>query len=107
MNTPGRFSTEWAFDPFKDHPSFRSKRMFGGLAAYLMERMVMVLAESPGETSYRGKDYHFEIWNGIMFPTEQTHHASLIAEFPGLRPHPVLGKWLYLPAERDDSGIAE
>ena len=62
----------------------------------------MVLAESPGETSYRGKDYHFEIWNGIMFPTEQTHHASLIAEFPGLRPHPVLGKWLYLPAERDD-----
>lgn len=98
---------QWAFEPFQDHPTFFSKRMFGGLAAYFMERLVMVLTESPGEKSYRGKDYSIEIWDGILFPTERGHQASLRASFPSLVPHPVLGKWLYLPADRDDfEGIA-
>jgi len=76
--------------------------MFGGLAAYLMDHLVMVLTESPGEKSYRGEDYPTDIWNGILFPTEREHQASLRSSFPSLVPHPVLGKWLYLPAGTDD-----
>lgn len=32
-----------------------------------------------------------------MVCTSQEFHSSLIDEYPCLRPHPVLGKWLYLP----------
>ena len=35
-------------------------------------------------------------WNGMMACTSREHHASLQAEFPHLKPHPVLGKWLYI-----------
>ncbi len=76
--------------------------MFGCLAAYVQGRMVMVLTEDPGDKTYRGKSYGFDIWDGIMFPTERAFQESLIKEFPGLVPHPVLGKWLYLPAQHDD-----
>lgn len=76
--------------------------MFGCLAAYVQGRMVMVLAEDPGEKSYRGKSYPFDLWDGILIPTEREFHASLRKEFPGLLPHPVLGKWLYLPARHED-----
>ncbi len=34
--------------------------------------------------------------------TSQERQAELIAEFPGLQPHPVLGKWLYLPQTEED-----
>ena len=92
------FTYTWAFEAFDRDPTFATKRMFGGLSAYLHGRMVMVLAESPGERSYRDKTYSFDIWNGIMFPTERAHHVSLQKEFKRLKTHPVLGKWLYLEA---------
>lgn len=31
--------------------------------------------------------------------TSHERHATLIAEMPALRPHPVLGKWLYVPQD--------
>jgi hypothetical protein len=102
MKAPKRFSLEWAFEPFQDHPTFYAKHMFGGLAAYFMNRLVMVLTESPGERSYRGADYPIEIWNGVLLPTDKVHHDSLQASFPSLLPHPVLGKWLYLPLEHEN-----
>jgi hypothetical protein len=76
--------------------------MFGCLAAYVQGRMVMVLAEDPGERSYRGRTFAYDIWNGIMLPTERKFHASLTQEFKSLKPHPVLAKWLYLPATDQD-----
>jgi hypothetical protein len=102
MKAPKTFELEWAFEPFSSHPTFNSRRMFGGLAAYFMDRMVLILTESPGERSYRGKNYSFEIWNGILIPTEREYQPSLQADFPSLIPHPVLGKWLYLSLERED-----
>ena len=95
------FTTTWAFEAFDRDPSFFQKRMFGGLAAYLHGRMVMVLAEDPGEKSYRGKDYGVDLWDGILLPTERGFHSALFKEFPALSPHPVLGKWLYLSAGED------
>lgn len=97
-----QFTYSWAFEDFQSHPTFFEKRMFGGLSAYLHGRLVMVLVEDPGDRSYRGKTYRFDIWNGIMFPTEKAHHESLMKEFPDLMPHPVLGKWLYLGAPSEN-----
>ena len=92
------FQREWTFDPFSRDDSFYSRSMFGGLAAYFQGRMVMVLMEDPGEKSYRGKTYKVDLWDGLLLPTEKAHHESLQKEFPNLISHPVLGKWLYLPA---------
>jgi hypothetical protein len=61
--------------------------MFGCRAVYVRGRMVLVLA---------AKD---EPWRGVLVPTERAHQPALIADRPGLRPHPILPKWLYLPEE--------
>lgn len=90
------FLNTWIFEPFANDASFTTKRMFGGLSVYVHGKMMMVLAESPGDRLWRGKTYDFDIWNGVMFPTEHEFHTSLIKEFKGLVKHPVLGKWLYL-----------
>ena len=95
------FHNTWLFDNFCEDESYFEKKMFGGLAAYVNGRMVMVLTESPGEKSYRGKEYGFDIWDGVLLPTEREHHDSLMSEFKELRQHPVLGKWLYLPAKNN------
>jgi hypothetical protein len=71
-------------DPLRDHPSFVSKAMFGCVACYHGGRLVLLLAD-------RG-----DPWSGILVPMERSEHASLMADVPALRPHPVLPKWLYL-----------
>src|SRR5690606_16579180 len=81
--------------------SFFTKRMFGGLAVYYEHRMVALLMESPGERSYRGKKYKFDLWNGILWPTFREHQPSLLSEFPVIS-HPVLGKWVYLPGSHPE-----
>jgi len=40
-------------------------------------------------------------WRGILVPTERVHHGALRTALSGLRTHPVLGKWLYLPARHE------
>ena len=82
------FDNEWILDAFAGHSSFFTKRMFGGLAAYLHERMMLVLVE-PTKTG-RWK------WHGVLVGTDRTHHASIRTQFPALAPHFVLGKWLYI-----------
>jgi hypothetical protein len=63
--------------------------MFGTKVVYLDGRMVLCFA---------GKE---EPWRGVLIATEREHHASLLAEFPVLAPHPILPKWLYLPESAD------
>ncbi len=91
------FSLSYTFETFENHMTFFKKPMFGGLAVYLHGRMMMVIMENPGDRSYRGKEYSYEVWNGVLLPMERSSHDSLQREFPELVPHPVLGKWLYLP----------
>lgn len=86
---------QWVFERLESHPDFIQKRMFGCSAAYLNSRLVLVLADSE------------EPWNGVLVPTEREFHASLAEKFPGLIPHPVLGKWLYLSQSHPEfEGIA-
>jgi len=42
-----------------------------------------------------------EPWNGVLVCTSREFHSALIDECSGLRPHPVLGKWLYLAQSHD------
>ena len=88
------FDNEWIFEAFAGRPSFFTKRMFGGLAAYLHERQMLVLAE-PTKTG-RWK------WHGVLVCTGHEHHASIGAEFPALSPHAVLRKWLYIATDHED-----
>ena len=82
------FDNEWIFDAFAGRATFFTKRMFGGLAAYLHERQMLVLVE-PTQTGRWS-------WHGVLVCTAHEHHASIRADFPALKPHHVLRKWLYI-----------
>jgi hypothetical protein len=87
------FDNEWILHAFEDHASFFTKRMFGGLAAYLFGRMMLVLVE-PTKTG-RWK------WHGVMICTEHAHHPAIVQEFPHLAPHDILRKWLYIDSRHE------
>jgi len=87
------FDNEWIFEAFAGRPSFFTKRMFGGLAAYLHERQMLVLVE-PTKTG-RWK------WHGVLVCTGHEEHASIRADFPALTPHAVLRKWLYIDSAHE------
>ena len=88
------FDNEWILQTFETQASFITKRMFGGLAAYLFGRQMLVLVE-PTKTG-RWK------WHGVLICTEHRHHAAICKEFPHLAPHDVLGKWLYIDSRHDE-----
>ena len=88
------FDNEWILEVFAGHPTFFTKRMFGGLAAYLHERQMLVLVE-PTRTG-RWK------WHGVLVCTDHEHQASIRADCPGLMPHGVLKKWLYIDSTHRD-----
>ena len=88
------FDNAWILQSFEAHPTFFTKRMFGGLAAYLFGRMMMVLVE-PTKTG-RWK------WHGVLICTDYAHHHSITKEFPGLAPHDHLKKWLYIDTRHED-----
>ncbi len=72
----------------------RTRPMFGCLAVYLGEKIVLVLRDkSDGD-------------GGVWLATTKEHHASLRAEFPTMRSIRVLGKgvtgWQILPADAPD-----
>jgi hypothetical protein len=82
------FDNEWIFQAFEEHSSFFTKRMFGGLAAYLFGRLMMLLVE-PTKTG-RWK------WHGVLLCTDREHVPAILREFRHLAPHSVLSKWLYI-----------
>ena len=68
--------------------------MFGGLAAYLFERQMLLLVEPTKAGRWK--------WHGVLVCTSHQHHPSLQAEFPALRPHQILQKWLYIDSTHED-----
>lgn len=88
------FDHEWVLDAFVDDPTFFTKRMFGGLAAYLFGRQMLVLVEPTKSGRWK--------WHGVLICTDHEHHASIQAELPALRPHQVLRKWLYADSRHPD-----
>ena len=92
--TPRVFDNEWIFETFERHATFFTKRMFGGLAAYLHGRQMLVLVE-PTKTG-RWK------WHGVLICTSFEQQSSIRGDFPALEPHSVLKKWLWVDSKHDD-----
>ena len=87
------FEHEWILDAFVGHPTFFTKRMFGGLAAYLFERQMLLLVEPTKSGRWK--------WHGVLVCTDYEHQSSIRAEFPALRPHEILRKWLFIDSTHD------
>ena len=70
--------------------------MFGCLAVYVDDKIVLILRDKRGQTAD----------NGVWLATTQEHHESLRREFPNMRSIQVLGKkvtgWQVLPADAPD-----
>jgi hypothetical protein len=90
MATKRTFRYTWLWEQFEDRADYIRKHMFGAQAVYLSGRLMFLVSERP------------EPWGGLICPTEREQHASLLADFPFLSNHPVLGKWLYLTAAGDN-----
>lgn len=98
------FDNAWILEPFEGHPTFFTRRMFGGLAACLFDRQMLFLVE-PTRTG-RWK------WHGALVCTEFAHHAAIIESFPDLAPHEFMRKWLYIDSRHERfeptmTGVAE
>ena len=78
------------------------KAMFGGFAYYVEQKMVLAIFEDEKTRTYKNKTAPYAIWNGCMFPVEKELHAEVLKQYPFLTNHPVLPKWLYLPAEGEN-----
>jgi hypothetical protein len=74
----------------------RTRSMFGCLAIYAGDKIVLALRDRPD----RPED------NGVWLATTIEHHASLRDEFPKMRSIQLLGKettgWQLLPADAPD-----
>ena len=88
------YDNEWIFQLFAEHPSFFTKRMFGGLAAYLFGRQMMLLVEPTKSGRWN--------WHGVLLCTEYAHQPAIVEEFPQLAPHDVLKKWLYIDSRHEE-----
>jgi hypothetical protein len=76
--------------------SIETRAMFGCLAVYVKDKIVLLLRDKHNETAD----------NGVWLATTQEHHDSLRREFPNMRSIRLLGKettgWQVLPADAPD-----
>ncbi|HEY4052801.1 MAG TPA: hypothetical protein VGL74_03620 [Terriglobales bacterium] len=74
----------------------RTNPMFGCLAVYVGEKIVLILRDKHDASAD----------NGVWLATTHEHHASLRGDFPSMRSIQVLGKkitgWQVLPADAAD-----
>ncbi len=73
--------------------SSRTRPMFGCLAVYVDDKIVLILRDKSSNTAD----------NGVWLATTEEHHNSLRREFPSMRSIQVLGKkvtgWQVLPVD--------
>jgi hypothetical protein len=74
----------------------KTRPMFGCLAVYVADKIVLILRDKPGQTAD----------NGVWLATTKEHHESLRLEFPNMRSIQVLGRdvtgWQVLPVDAPD-----
>ena len=79
-----------------DRVSAWTRPLFGCLAVYVGERILLVLRDKPTYPSD----------NGVWFATTLEHHESLRRDFPNMRSIELLGEkatgWQVLPADAPD-----
>src|ERR1035441_8776639 len=73
-----------------------TRSMFGCLAVYVADKIVLILRDRPNEIAD----------NGVWLATTELHHDSLRREFPNMRSIQVFAKavtgWQVLPADAPD-----
>ena len=73
-----------------------TRNMFGSLAVYVEDKIVLILRDKRDKTAD----------NGVWLATTEDHHKSLRREFPHMRSIRLLGKkmtgWQVLPADAPD-----
>jgi len=73
-----------------------TRSMFGCLAVYVQDKIVLILRDKRDGTAD----------NGVWLATTEEHHQSLRREFPNMRSIQVFGKkvtgWQVLPADAQD-----
>jgi len=73
-----------------------TRPMFGCLAVYVEEKIMLILRDKPTQAAD----------NGVWLATTEEHHQSLRQEFPNMRSIQVFGKkvtdWQVLPADTKD-----
>jgi hypothetical protein len=73
-----------------------TRPMFGCLAIYVRDKIVLILRDKPTNTAD----------NGVWLATTEEHHQSLRREFPNMRSIQVMGKavtgWQVLPVDAPD-----
>jgi hypothetical protein len=73
-----------------------TRSMFGCLAIYVRDKIVLILRDKPTYTTD----------NGVWLATTEEHHQSLRPEFPNMRSIQLLGKkvtaWQVLPVDASD-----
>ena len=78
------------------HLSPTTRPMFGCLAVYVGEKIVLILRDKPNATAD----------NGVWLATTTEHHDSLRRDFPHMRSVRILGKeitgWQVLPSDAPD-----
>lgn len=74
----------------------RTRSMFGCLAVYVKEKIVLILRDKRDQSAD----------NGVWLATTEAHRESLRRDFPNMRSIQVLGKsvtgWQVLPADTSD-----
>jgi len=74
----------------------RTRPMFGCLAVYVQDKIVLILRDKRDQTAD----------NGVWLATTEEHHRSLRRDFPNMHSIKVLGKnvtgWQVLPADAED-----
>ena len=74
-----------------------TRPMFGCLAVYVKEKIVLILRDKAGAA---------DADNGVWLATSEEHHRSLRREFPHMRSIQVFGtpvtSWQVLPADASD-----
>jgi hypothetical protein len=76
--------------------AIETRSMFGCLAVYVGDKIVLLLRDRPNEIAD----------NGVWLATTEEHHDSLRRDFPNMRSIQLLGKgvtgWQVLPADAPD-----
>jgi hypothetical protein len=79
------------------HMQPRTNPMFGCLAVYIREKIVLILRDKKDATTHD---------NGVWLATTAEHHATLLREFPNMRSIELFGKdvthWQLLPPDAPD-----
>ena len=80
---------QWLWESLEGSAGFVLKPMFGGKALYVDGKLALYFAAKK------------EPWRGVCVCTDRVYHESLMTDFPELKPHAILPKWLYLSEGSD------